>query len=114
MVSRKIRCMNDYYTPKEYAERINDLFTPILNYWQFKGFEKDMFNTSALESLKKYAKENHEKLLTFIKCLPVENNRDLLVLIYEKVYYEMINLSIDEQFDCSYLVINFKEIINNL
>jgi len=105
--------MQDYYSTREYAERIKDLFSPISTYYSLLNKSKRYSDeeTEILDKSKVLAEENHEKILIFIKCLPIEADKYLLLLIYHEVYEEMFNLISEEEYDYYYLIQKFLELL---
>ena len=108
-----------FYTPDVCKDRIDTLFQPVLLYWT--AHNSTLSNelpadTSFHRQQTQYrlqAHQSHEHILHFLTHMPIDGERYMLMLIYEKLYEEMNRVAPDEKYDCFYLAEKFVEILHS-
>jgi hypothetical protein len=114
------KLMDKYYSPEICVDRITDLFQPIITYWTNYDLHLQSENPvhgadpRVQQLLRNQAKQNHDDMLHYLVRLPIDGDKYTLLLIYEKVYFEMHQYVPDTKYDCYYLCNKFMECLEKV
>lgn len=99
-------------------EDLIDALEPLFSYWYLYDTIQQYNNVSDEEKLQAVTtlniiKRNYGKVMSLIEDIMIENDKYLMLLIYEKIYFESHHRT-DYRIDCFCLSNKLKELVENI